>query len=366
MNASRIKKVCYFHNPHARGRFHDYDIHTLDPAPYFLSKAAARRPFVRRMQLRKLGALQTAAGLDSLYRKRDSDYMRFVDDFIAEFEDADLVVLATYNPIHPEVLRQRLARPTRILGFIDDPHSTYVRGIPYLWSFDGAFYISPGYNEAHDFRTALAAWGCRDSYWFPLVPAKLPEFNPTDTFFETRDVEVVYIGGSYGSKTSRLAQFKQALGPRFRVHGRWALKGYIGFARGLLGKPVYPHRVTALSDTERRELYCSSKIGINMHLSDERAETGNMRMYEVPAHGAMLLCDKSARDMHATIFRPDYEAVFYDDLDDALDRIHYYLEHPRERTEIARRGFERVQREYTFDAVLKGLLDWAISVPRNR
>jgi len=366
MNAPRIKKVCYFHNPHTRGRFHDYDIRTLDPAPYFVSKAAARRPFLRRMQQRKLGALQTAAGLDILYRERDRDYMRYVDDFVAEFADADLVVSATYNPIHPEVLSQRLLRPTRILGFIDDPHSTYVRGIPYLWAFDGAFYISTGYNEAHDFKTALTAWGCPESHWFPLVPAKLPEFSPTDAFFERRDVEVVYIGGSYGSKTNRLARLKQALGPRFKVHGRWGMKGYVGFARGLVGKPIYPHRVTSLSGEERTSLYCNSKIGINMHLSNDRAETGNMRMYEVPAHGAMLLCDKSARDMHATIFRPDYEAVYYDDLDDALDRIHYYLEHPRERIEIARRGFERVQREYTFDAVLKGLLDWAVSVPRNR
>jgi hypothetical protein len=313
----------------------------------------------------KLAALHTAAGIDALYRSRDAAYMAFVEDFVDEFDDADIIIVATYNPVHPEVLHNRLARPTKILGFIDDPHSTYVRGLPYLWAFDGAFYISPSYNDDHDFPTALASWGCPASHWFPLVPHKLPVFPASDDFFSGRDIDVVYIGGSYGAKINRLAMLKRALGPRFRVHGRWGLNGYVGLARGLLGKPVYPHRVSPLTDSQRTSLYCRAKIGINMHLSTFPAETGNMRMYEVPAHGALLLCDKSALGLHERIFRADHEAVYYEDLDDALEKIRYFLVRDAERIEIARRGYERVQRQYTFDGVLLDLLDWALSIPHH-
>jgi len=76
-----------------------------------------------------------------------------VGDFIDRFRDFDLIVMSN-NFIHPELLVHELKRPIKILGFFDDPHSTYMRGIQYLWAFDGAFYISPSYNERSLFHEA--------------------------------------------------------------------------------------------------------------------------------------------------------------------------------------------------------------------
>jgi Glycosyl transferases group 1 len=353
-----MPKVCYF-NSHLRGPFHGYDLSSLDPAPYFLSSRSVLRRAGRRARLK---ALLTAAGIDRLYRERDPAYMRYVRDFVDAYRDADLLIMSTYNPIHPEVLQSELAAPTKVLGFIDDPYSTYTRGIPYLWAFDAAFYVSPGYNQNHRFAEALRAWGCDRSYWFPLSTGEQPAVDPTEAFFADRDVDLVYIGAGYAAKIERLAQLKRHFGARFRVHGRWRLRGNIGWARGLLGKPVYPYRVSALSDAQRRGLYLRSRIGLNMHLSDLPSETGNLRMYEVPAHGAMLLCDKAARDAHEVIFKPGVEAVFYENLSEAIALVEYYLAHPVERIAIARAGFERMRRDYNPEANLKGLLDWASGI----
>jgi len=353
-----VKRVCYFHNPNVAGPFRDYELSTLDPLPYFLK---GRRSRARA----RIAALAKAEGVDSLYRERDPDYLRFAHDFVDAYRDADLVIMASYNPLHPEILRHELPGPTKILGFVDDPYSTYTRGIPYVWAFDGAFYISPGYSPLHVFADALREWGCEHAHWFPLVTAPLPQFAPTERFFGDRDVDVVYIGGSYGNKMTRLAELKRRLGKRLRVHGRWAYRGHAGWLRGLAGKPVYPHRVSSLSDGQRQALYLRTKIGLNMHLSNLPSETGNVRMYEVPAHGALLLSDKGALNAHAQIFVPGREAVFYDDLADALDKIEYYVAHPLERVSIARAGFERVRRDYGFEAVLQGLLDWASSLKRS-
>jgi hypothetical protein len=355
-----MKEVCYFHNPKVTGSFHGYEISTLDPAPYFLQGVPHNR---RRHARGRLSQLLTAGGVDSLYRECDPSYTRFAGDFVDKYRAADLVILATYNPIHPEILRTALQRPKKILGFIDDPHSSYVRGIPYLWAFDGAFYISPGYNANHNFADALNSWGCEQSHWFPLVTTPQPHFDPTEEFFVNRDLDVIYIGGSYGSKTTRLAQLKRRLGPRLLVHGRWPYRGYVGWLRGLQGKPIFPHRVTPIPDQARRDLYLRTKIGINLHLSDVPSETGNARMYEVPRHGAMLLCDKAALGMHERIFRPDVEAVYYDSLEDALQKVEYFCNHPAERIAIARAGYERVERDYGFEEILKGLLDWASGIP---
>jgi hypothetical protein len=355
-----VNRVCYFHNPAVAGRFRGYDISTLDPTPYFL-KSAARW---RRQARARLAALMRAEGVDALYRERDPDYMRFVRDFVDAYRNARLVILATYNPVHPEVLHKELPLPTKILGFVDDPYSTYVRGIPYLWAFDGAFYISPGYNQNHRFAEALRQWGCEVSRWFPLVTSRLPQFAASESFFCERDIDVVYVGASYGNKITRLAQLKRHLGRRFQVYGRWGFGGHAGWLRGLAGKPIYPHRVSSLSADARRALYLRARIGIDMHLSNEPSETGNVRMYEVPAHGAMLLCDKAGLDAHELIFTPGVEAVFYDNIADAIEKIEYFAAHPAERIAIARAGFERTRRDYDFEAVLQGLLDWASAIQR--
>jgi spore maturation protein CgeB len=84
-----------------------------------------------------------------------------------------------------------------------------------------------------------------------------------------------------------------------------------------------------------------------------------MRMYEAPAHGMMLLCDKAGLNAHAQIFEPDKEAVFYDSIEDAIEKIEYYLEHEDERINIAQAGFARAQRDYDGELNLKNFLDWA-------
>ena len=158
-----MKKVCLFQFPRM-DNFHGYSIDCLDPVPYFVHRDSWWR---RALVLRRLYHVKV---IDQMYRDKDPLYMKFLRDFVQRFKDADLLVLATYNPIHPEVLYNDLPGPIKVLGFVDDPFSTYIRGIPYLWAFDGAFYSSPSYNDRLLFKHALERWGCQQSYWFPLAP----------------------------------------------------------------------------------------------------------------------------------------------------------------------------------------------------
>jgi hypothetical protein len=364
-----MKKVCIFNFPRMEN-FHGYSIDSLDPAPYFQGS------------FRHLAStLVEAKAIDQVYRDRNPAYMRFLRDFVEKFRDADLVVIGSYNPIHPEVLARDLPKPIKVLCFGDDPFSTYVRGIPYLWAFDGAFHISPSYNDQLLFPDALARWGCDQTFWWPwVVPRSNPQtpggFWPLvapreeakkhgEMFFSDRDVDVIYVGAAYPSKMDRLAKLRKHLGSRIRIHGRWPYRGYVGLVRAIKGKPILPMRITGISDAERTSLYYRTKIGINMHLSDRPSETGNMRTYEVPAHGMMLLCDKAGANAHEKIFSSGKEAVFYDSTDDAIEKIEYYLKNDQARLAIARAGFERVHRDYDGETNMKRFLDWAIALPKK-
>lgn len=349
--------------------FHGYSIECLDPLPYFSKRN--RRGILDLIRggwnrFSKIRNLYYAEGVDRLYRERDRAYMRFLHDFVEKYKDFDLLVLSTYNPIHPEVLFHELKKPIKILGFIDDPVSTYVRGIPYLWAFDGAFYISPGYDDKSYLEDALKRWGAPHSFWWPLVPNKIDRPEPSDSFFKDRDIDLIYVGQYYVSKVNRLAKLKNHFGSRFKIYGRWPLGGFYGMARCLLGKPAMWARVQSITNSERAGLYHRAKIGINIHVSDMPMESGNMRMYEVPTHGAMMVCDKGGLNTHERIFKPDDEAVFYDSIDDAIEKIEYYLNHDEERIRIARAGFDRARRDYDWEVNLKTFLDWASTVPKKQ
>lgn len=366
-----MKRVCIFGFPRMEN-FHGYSIDSLDPLPYFPGTDSS---FASR-------TLYEAKSIDQMYREKYRPYIKFIGDFVDKFQNADLVVLATYNPIHAEVLHKELSRPIKILGLTDDPHSTYTRGIPYLWACDGTFYLSPSYDNQTLFSDALKKWGCEYSYWFPAVYPEPPELttsgfwplvaarkealNRGDAFFKDRDIELIYVGKAYDSKINRLTQLRGAFGSRFKIYGRWRLGGYGGFLRWIKGKPPLWTRVRSVSSEEKLQLLSRTRIGFNMHLSDVPMETGNVRMYEVPAHGIMLLCDKAGLDAHAQIFEPGKEAVFYDSMEDAIDKIHYYLEHDEERERIARAGFARVHRDYDGETQLKNFLDWAMAVPKKQ
>lgn len=361
-----MKKVCLFDFA-VKPTIGDYRIESFDPMSYFPKR---RHRTLADLILGGVNACyyhrELAKGaeyVDRLYRERDPYYMRMVGDFIDKFKEHDMIVFLHYNFIHPEILKRELADPVKILGFVDDPLSTYIRGIPYLWAFDGAFYISPGYADSLPFEKAIKRWTNAPTAWWPLVPT--PFQRPVDKdegFFRNRTIDLTYVGNAYGPKIDRLIRLKKRFGDQFRVHGRWPFKGYHGFVRALQGKPVFTHRVTSLSNQERTELYWETKIGFNLHVSERPSETGNMRMYETPAHGMLMICDKAGDNAHVDIFEPGEEAVYYDTIEEAIELIEYYLHHEDERTRIAKAGFERYWRDYEWEKNLLRLLDWGIGL----
>ncbi len=56
-------------------------------------------------------------------------------------------------------------------------------------------------------------------------------------------------------------------------------------------------------------------------------------------------------------FSPGEDFVYYESRQDLLDKVDYYLEHEDERKEIARRGYEKVCAEHTYEQRLQEILD---------
>ena len=77
-----------------------------------------------------------------------------------------------------------------------------------------------------------------------------------------------------------------------------------------------------------------------------------MRTYETPVHGMLMVCDKASAGAYVRIFESDKEAVYYDNIDQAIELIEYYLHHEDERVRIARAGYECFWWEYELESNL--------------
>ena len=109
-----------------------------------------------------------------------------------------------------------------------------------------------------------------------------------------------------------------------------------------------------LCNWELPKLYNTSKINLNM-TNATILEGFPMRVFEVPGFGGFLLTDY--RPMLGEFFEIGKEVVCYMDIEDLRGKIKYYLAHPDERKEIARRGQERVLKEHTYRHRMQKLID---------
>lgn len=85
------------------------------------------------------------------------------------------------------------------------------------------------------------------------------------------------------------------------------------------------------------KIFASSKIALAFIKSPDLHSS---RTFEIPAYGAFMLAERSTE--HLEFFHENQEIVCFADLDELRYKIQYYLEHDRERQEIARAGYQKV------------------------
>jgi len=68
-------------------------------------------------------------------------------------------------------------------------------------------------------------------------------------------------------------------------------------------------------------------------------EKHTTRTFEIPACGTALVTERNAETRN---FYKEDEVVFYDNPEEMIDKIHFYLTHPKELEELTKRGTERI------------------------
>ncbi len=102
------------------------------------------------------------------------------------------------------------------------------------------------------------------------------------------------------------------------------------------------------------DVYRRARIALNAHPEISGPYATIMRMFEIAGSGTMLLTDD--RPNMPEFFLPGVEAVTFEDVNDCVDKINYYLGHDAEREEIASKGRQRTLAEHTFEQRILELL----------
>ncbi len=308
-----------------------------------------------------------AESIDKMWQNRNSQYLSFLEKFKLKYGKFDILISDQINPFHPEWLCENFPETIKIYGMIDDPTCTYHRTLSSIWAFDGVFYVSPSYSEKLTMRELLEKYNSSISSHF-LPHARLnynskEHYDIVENSFNKREKDILYVGAYYESKIDRLIAFKEAFKSQFDVFGFWPYKGFRGVMRALEFKKPFNHRVPSLTEEEKFRKFLQYKICLNFNWNESR-ETGNMRMYQAPFHGMMLLNDIAAKDEHLSIYSND-EAVFFTCIDDAIEKAKYYLKNDSERIRIAKNGFIRATKDYNSNKIWLDLLNWSLGIRKT-
>ena len=105
---------------------------------------------------------------------------------------------------------------------------------------------------------------------------------------------------------------------------------------------------------EMPQVFQSSKINLNITLRS--IESGiPLRALDIMGAGGFLLSNYQTE--LAENFIDGQELVLFESKEDMLEKVDYYLENEEERKRIARNGWEKVQREYSYEVQLKKIFE---------
>lgn len=152
--------------------------------------------------------------------------------------------------------------------------------------------------------------------------------------------DVVFIG-SFSSYHKRGIKLLEEVASRIPIH-IWGTG--IHFLSPFSPLRKYYHGEVWGSDMYK--ILAQSKIVLNRHIDIAGNYANNMRMFESTGMGVLLITDKKRNNNE--LFKVGREIEEYENADDLINKIKYYLIHDRERKQIAKRGQRRTLYEHSY------------------
>ncbi len=266
----------------------------------------------------------------------------------AETFEPDLVLALAQAPMSRQVLK-RLRRdkvPTAMWFVEDYKVFSYWRGFAPLYDYFAII-------QKGAFEEELETIGVTNHLYLPL--AAQPDFHQPLTLSaadkRTFGSDLSFLGAGYPNR--RLA-FRELQGYDFKIWGNdWD------------GEPILQAIIqrdgARIEPEECVKIFNATTINLNLHSSIKKGvlvgdgDFVNPRTFELACCRSFQLVDR--RSLLPELFADDELATF-GSMDELFEKIDYFLLHPEEREDFARRGQRRVLKEHTYAVRMQTLLDF--------
>ncbi len=275
--------------------------------------------------------------LDEAYKRNDYSLLDFYQKIEKICNDSQVNVLLIQQnlPVHPDFIQKiRSQNIKTILWVGDDPESSFLYTVPYVHAHDMVFCYGVYYDNKTLIKDRILQWGAKKAHFMPfgVKDYKMTEKLEPREFVQQRSNDIVYVGNYYENKIDRLLELKKVYGKRFQVYGRSWGNFSVALKRAIkTGTYIKPK---AVSVAHQLEIYQSTKIGINFHMS---YGPSNVRLFELPANGVLQITDNPKGT--GKLYELGKEVVCYEDIAEVPRIIDYYLSHEDQRAEIAYQGY---------------------------
>lgn len=107
-------------------------------------------------------------------------------------------------------------------------------------------------------------------------------------------------------------------------------------------------------EEEAPKVFRLSKINLNITM--RTIETGvPQRVMDIMGAGGFVISNYQ-KELEE-LFIPDEEIVFFEDVEDLMEKVSYYLTHEEERTRIANKGYQKVSEKYSYKIAVKKIIE---------
>ena len=185
------------------------------------------------------------------------------------------------------------------------------------------YYVSD--HKRHHLHYFIEA-GLSNCYWLPGFLVKDWQLE----FKENRDTPLSFVGQAnqfHPMRKRMLAKIKAA------------------------GLPI---QTNSVSQEEASQIYSNSLLSLNHSLNGDL----NLRVFEVLAAGGCLVTDRlSPQSGLEELFQNKKHLVLFDNFEDLIKKLEYYLSNPNEALEIARKGYQEFHSHHHPEIKTKQLMD---------
>jgi len=172
------------------------------------------------------------------------------------------------------------------------------------------------------YNSVLSQWACNHRLYRKMNLPKL--------------YDISFVGRCYGERKGFIEQLRNS-DIKIATFGQ-------GWERG--GR---------VSQAELIRIYNQSKIVLNICKSSRGDKIQiKGRDFEVPGCGSLSLTQESEEIKE--YYEPGIDIITYIDIDDAVQKIKYYLNHEKELNIIARNGYNKTLKEHTYEKRLEKIL----------